>query len=543
LNNAIVNFSIPRSEPVLDYLDGSPERKALVKELERQVSTVVDIPAIIDGREVRTGETRDVVMPCDHGHVLARFHAVGPAEVQQAVEAACRAREHWMNLSWLERAAVTLKAARLISEKYRYTINAATMLGQGKNIFQAEIDSCCETVDFLRFNSYFISEIYNEQPLSTPEQMNRMEYRPLEGFVFTVTPFNFTAIGSNLNMTPVLMGNTTVWKPATTAVLSNYYLMQVYREAGLPDGVVNFLPGSGAVISGVTLGSKDLAGIHFTGSNSTFNGLWKTVSGNLERYRSYPKLIGETGGKDFIFIHHSADTDQAATALIRGAFEYQGQKCSACSRAYIPLSLWPEIKEKMLGMLSRIKVGDVRDFDCFVNAVIDEKAFDSIMGYISLAKKTPRAKIIAGGEGDKSTGYFIQPTIIETDDPHLTTMEEEIFGPVLTVYPYPDDRYEDTLKICDETSPYALTGSIFARDRAALVTACRILRYAAGNFYYNDKCSGAMVGLQPFGGSRASGTNDKAGGSHNLMRWISPRTIKENYLPPADFPYPYMRAR
>lgn len=543
MNNAVISFSLPSNEPALGYLSGSPERTALEQELKRQASTVVDIPAIIGGREVRTGRIREVAMPCDHGHVLARVHEIGPAEVQSAIEAAGRAREQWMTLSWLERTAITLKAARLISEKFRFVLIAATMLGQGKNAFQAEIDSACETIDFLRFNAYFISRIYNEQPQSTPEQMNRIEYRPLEGFVYTISPFNFTAIASNLNMTPVLMGNTTVWKPATAALLSNYYLMKVFKEAGLPDGVINFLPGSGPVVSGVALKSRELAGIHFTGSNGTFNGLWKAVSGNLENYRSYPKLIGETGGKDFIFLHPSADLNQAATALVRGAFEYQGQKCSACSRAYVPASLWPDLREILGDMLSRIKTGDVRDFGCFANAVIDGKAFDGIMEYIRRAKAAPEAEIIAGGEGDKSKGFFIHPTIIETTDPHFLTMEEEIFGPVLTVYVYLDDRFEETLKLCDQTSPYALTGSIFAQDRFALVRACQILRYAAGNFYYNDKCSGAIVGLQPFGGARASGTNDKAGGSYNLMRWISPRTIKENYLPPADFPYPYMRAR
>ncbi|MBI5805653.1 L-glutamate gamma-semialdehyde dehydrogenase [candidate division TA06 bacterium] len=540
MNNAVFNTALPGNEPIYGYLKGSPERRALEKELERQSSIIVDIPAIINGREVRTGKTKNVVMPCDHGHVLAKYHQVGPEEVKQAIKAACDAKEEWMTMSWVERTAITLKAAKLIADKHRYLINASTMLGQGKNVFQAEIDSVGETIDFLRFNAYFISKIYGEQPLSTPEQMNRVEFRPLEGFVFTITPFNFTAIGSNLNMAPVLMGNTTIWKPATTSLLSNYYLMQVFKEAGLPDGVINFLPGSGAVISEVAMKSKELAGIHFTGSNNTFNSLWKGVSDNLGTYKSYPKLVGETGGKDFIFVHNSSDPAQVAAAFVRGAFEYQGQKCSACSRGYVPKSLWPEVKDRMQGMLKRIKLGDVRDFDCFVNAVIDERSFDSIMGYISKAKSSPIAKIIAGGEGDKSKGYFVQPTVIEAFVPHFVTMEEEIFGPVLTIYVYEDDQFEETLKICDSTSPYALTGAIFARERSAIVTACQALRYAAGNFYYNDKCSGAMVGLQPFGGARASGTNDKAGGVYNLLRWISPRTIKENYLPPVDFPYPYM---
>jgi len=540
MNNAVFNTAIPNNEPIYGYLKGSPERAALEKELQRQSSIIVDIPAIINGREVRTGKLKMVAMPCDHGHILAKYHQVGPEEVKLAVKSACEAKEQWMTMSWVERTAITLKIAKLISDKHRQLINVSTMLGQGKNIFQAEIDSVGETIDFIRFNAYFISKIYGEQPLSNPEQMNRIEYRPLEGFVYTITPFNFTAIGSNLNLAPVLMGNTTVWKSATTSLLSNYYLMQVFKEAGLPDGVINFLPGSGAVISDVVLKSKELAGIHFTGSNGTFNGLWKSVSDNLGIYKSYPKLVGETGGKDFIFVHNSSDPVQVATAFVRGAFEYQGQKCSACSRGYVPKSLWPQVKEKMLEMLSRIKVGDVRDFDCFVNAVIDENSFDNIMGYISKTKSSGQAKIITGGEGDKSKGYFVQPTVIEASDPHFLTMEEEIFGPVLTIYVYDDDKFEETLGICDSTSPYALTGAIFARERSAIVTACQTLRYAAGNFYYNDKCSGAMVGLQPFGGARASGTNDKAGGVYNLLRWISPRTIKENYAPPTDFPYNYM---
>lgn len=540
MNNAVFNTAIPNNEPIYGYLKGSPERAALEKELQRQSSIIMDIPAIINGREVRTGKLKMVTMPCDHGHILAKYHQVGPEEVKLAVKSAIEAKEKWMTMSWVERTAITLKIAKLISDKHRNLINASTMLGQGKNIFQAEIDSVGETIDFIRFNAYFISKIYGEQPLSTPEQMNRIEYRPLEGFVYTITPFNFTAIGSNLNLAPVLMGNTTIWKPATTSLLSNYYLMQVFKEAGLPDGVINFLPGSGAVISDVVLKSKELSGIHFTGSNNTFNGLWKSISDNLGAYKSYPKLVGETGGKDFIFVHNSSDPVQVATAFVRGAFEYQGQKCSACSRGYVPRSLWPQVKEKMLEMLSRIKVGDVRDFECFVNAVIDENSFDNIMGYSIKAKFCNQTKIIAGGEGDKSKGYFIQPTVIETSDPNFLTMEEEIFGPVLTVYVYDDDKYEETLNICDNTSPYALTGAIFARERSAIVTACQTLRYAAGNFYYNDKCSGAMVGLQPFGGARASGTNDKAGGVYNLLRWISPRTIKENYAPPTDFLYPYM---
>ncbi|MFH0988928.1 MAG: L-glutamate gamma-semialdehyde dehydrogenase [bacterium] len=540
MNNAIFNFPVPSNEPVLGYMPDSPERKALVDELNRQASMVVEIPTIINGKEVCTGVLKKVVMPCDHSHILAHYHEAGPEEAVKAIEAGVRAKKEWMQLSWVERAAITSKAAELIVSKYRYVLNAATMLGQAKNIYQSEIDAVTETVDFLRYNAHFVSKIYSEQPLSTSQQMNRIEYRPLEGFIFTVSPFNFTAIGSNLNMAPVLMGNTTIWKPATTAVLSNYYLMKIFQEAGLPDGVINFLPGPGAPVSNVILKSRDMAGIHFTGSNGTFNWLWRKVCENLENYKSYPKLIGETGGKDFIFVHPSADAQQAATAIVRGSFEYQGQKCSACSRIYVPRSLWLEIKEIMLSMIARIKMGDVRDFNNFLNAVIDERAFESIMNYIKRAKTSSTATIVAGGKGYKSIGYFVEPTIIETIDPHFVTMEEEIFGPVVTAYVYDDDKFEETLKLCDETSPYALTGSIFARDRYALVKACQELRYAAGNFYYNDKCTGAMVGMQPFGGARASGTNDKAGGVLNLLRWTSARTVKENYLPPTDFPYPYM---
>lgn len=414
------------------------------------------------------------------------------------------------------------------------------MLGQGKNVFQAEIDAICEVIDYLRFNSYFVSQIYDKQPSSKFDNINRLEYRPLEGFIYTISPFNFTAIASNLNASVAIMGNTTVWKPSTTSLLSNYYLMKIFQEAGLPDGVINFLPGSGPLISSVVLSHKDLAGIHFTGSTATFKALWKMTSDNIETYKSFPKLVGETGGKGFIFAHHSAEPQEVATALVRGAFEYQGQKCSAASRAYIPKSLWTETSGIILKMVSEIKTGDVRDFDNFVNAVIDDISFNKIMGYIDKAKKSSETEILAGGEGDKSKGYFVKPTVIVTSNPHFVTMEEEIFGPVMTIFVYEDAEYENTLKICDNTSPYALTGSIFSNDKYAMIQACRILRYAAGNFYINDKPSGAMVGEQPFGGSRGSGTNDKAGSYLNLLRWTSPRTIKETFLPPKDYRYPYM---
>jgi len=457
-----------------------------------------------------------------------------------AIEAALEAKDCWLNLAWMERAAIMAKAAELISKKYRFLINAATMLGQGKNILQAEIDSACEVIDYFRFNNYFASMIYMDQPASENETINRLEYRPLEGFVFTVTPFNFTAIASNLNTSVALMGNTTVWKPATTSILSNYYLMKILEEAGLPAGVINFVPGSGSLISSIVLKHRDLAGIHFTGSNATFNTLWKQVSENLSIYKSYPKLVGETGGKDFIFAHNSANPLELATAIIRGGFEYQGQKCSAASRAYIPSSIWDATREHLLRMISEIRMGDVTDGHNFVNAVIDEAAYERTMGYIEKSRTATDATIIAGGKGDKSKGYFIEPTIILAKNPGYVTMEEEIFGPVMTVYVYEDDKFEETLKLCDETSPYGLTGSIFSRDKYAMIKACRALRYSAGNFYINDKPTGAMVGQQPFGGARASGTNDKAGSYLNLIRWVSPRTIKETLIPATDFKYPFM---
>jgi 1-pyrroline-5-carboxylate dehydrogenase len=540
MNNAIYNFREPKNEPVLSYKPGSPERKTLEEELNKQINQVIDIPLIIGGKEIRTGKTGKVVSPCDHQHLLANYHMAGEAEVTLAIKAALDAKCEWMNLSWMERAAIMAKAAELISKKYRYQINAATMLGQGKNVLQAEIDSACEVADYLRFNTHFASLIYMEQPISENETINRLEYRPLEGFVYTVTPFNFTAIASNLNTSVALMGNTTVWKPATTSLLSNYYLMKIFEEAGLPAGVINFIPGSGSLISNIVLKHKDLAGIHFTGSNSTFNTLWKQVSDNLSIYRSYPKLVGETGGKDFIFAHNSTNPPELATAIIRGSFEYQGQKCSAASRAYIPKSIWEETKKLMLQMLSEIKIGDVMNFKNLVNAVIDESSFDKIMSYINIVKLSAEAKIIAGGKGDKSKGYFIEPTIIVTENPHFLTMEEEIFGPVMTIYVYSDELFEETLKLCDETSPYGLTGAIFSNDKYAMIKACRALRYAAGNFYINDKPTGAMVGQQPFGGARASGTNDKAGSHLNLIRWVSPRTIKETLIPATDFKYPFL---
>jgi len=540
MNNAIYSIKPPENEPLFSYAPGTNERAELEKELARISSETVEIPVIINGKAVRTGTTGRIVMPHDHAHVLATYHMAGEKEAAAAIEAAMNAKDMWMALSWIERSSVMLKAAELLSKKYRYTILAATMLGQSKSVQQAEIEAAGETIDFLRFNTYFAGQIYEEQPRSMYDQFNRVEYRPLEGFIYTVTPFNFTAIASNLNMSVALMGNTTVWKPATTSLLSSWILMQVFMEAGVPAGVINFLPGKGSVISSVVMSNPDLGGIHFTGSNGTFNELWKSAAANLDRYRSYPRIVGETGGKDFIVVHNSADDLAAATAVIRGSFEYQGQKCSASSRVYIPRSLWPQISEHLKRQASEIKVGDPADFSTFMNAVIDEKAFDKIMGYISLARSSQECEIIYGGNGDKTVGYFVEPTIILTTNPKFITMQEEIFGPVVTIYLYEDEKYEETLHLCNETSPFGLTGSVFATERTALVRACQVLRFAAGNFYYNDKPTGAMVGLQPFGGARASGTNDKAGGRLNLLRWTSPRTIKETFIPATDFRYPYM---
>jgi delta-1-pyrroline-5-carboxylate dehydrogenase, group 1 len=540
MNNAIYNFREPKNEPVLTYEPGSMEREMLIGALKSQYGSVVDIPLIIGGKEIRTGKTGKVVMPSEHGHVLATYHMAGEKEAEMAVKAALDAKCEWMTLAWMERAAIMIKAAELISKKYRYLLNAATMLGQGKNVYQAEIDSACELIDYLRFNSYFASLIYREQPFSDNQSINRLEYRPLEGFIYTITPFNFTAIASNLNTSVALMGNTTVWKPASTSLLSNYYFMTILKEAGMPDGVINFVPGSGALISSVVLKHKELAGIHFTGSNPTLNTIWKQVSDNLSVYRSYPKIVGETGGKDFIFAHSSADPLALAAAIARGAFEYQGQKCSAASRAYIPRSLWKPAKNHLKMMLSETKTGGEMDFNNAVNSVIDEPSYDRIMAYIDMARRSTEAEIIAGGNGDKSKGYFIEPTVIVVANPHFITMEEEIFGPVMTIFVYDDEKYDETLKLCDETSPYGLTGSIFSNDKYAMIHACRILRYSAGNFYINDKPTGAMVGQQPFGGARASGTNDKAGSHLNLTRWVSPRTIKETLIPATDFRYPFM---
>lgn len=540
MDNAIFRFAKPINEPVKAYAPGSVEKSSLKQMLSQLATEQWDIPLIIGGKEIRTGNTGKVVMPHNHKHVLATYHKAGEKEVQMAVDAAVKAQREWSELPWVERASVMMRIAELISTKYRYALNASVMLGQSKNPMQAEIDAPCELIDFLRFSAFYAGQVYADQPYSDTGILNRMEYRALEGFVFTLTPFNFTSIASNLNLAPAMMGNTTVWKPSTTAIYSNYILMKIFREAGLPDGVVNFVPGQGSLIGKVVTQSPELAGFHFTGSTGTFNTLWRTIGENLGTYRSYPRIVGETGGKNFIFAHASAPAEDVATAIVRGAFEYQGQKCSAASRAYIPSSLWVEVKERVGAMLASVRMGDVQDFTNFVNAVIDEASFDNIMSYINFAKQSPEATVLFGGNGDKSEGYFIQPTVIVTTNPSFKSMAEEIFGPVITIFVYDDKQYEETLELCDRTSPYALTGSIFARDRYAIDKAFKLLRYAAGNFYINDKPTGAVIAQQPFGGSRASGTNDKAGGPLNLIRWTNPRTIKETYVSPTHYGYPFL---
>jgi 1-pyrroline-5-carboxylate dehydrogenase len=537
--NARFHVPAPRNEPNLGYAPGSPERAALKSELARLSSQEIEIPVVVGGKEIRTGRLAEVRMPHRHGHVLARFHQAGPEEVARAAEAARAARREWGAMAWADRAAVFLKAADLLAGPWRQVLNAATMLGQSKTPFQAEIDSACEVIDFWRFNVAFADEIYAQQPLSAPGVWNRVEYRPLEGFVFAVTPFNFTAIAANLPTSPAMLGNAVLWKPASTAVLSGWYLLKLLEAAGLPPGVIGFLPGSGRDVGDPALAHPDLAGLHFTGSTAVFQGMWRTVAGNLPRYRSYPRIVGETGGKDFVFAHPSADVDALVTALVRGAFEYQGQKCSAASRAYVPASLWGAVRERLVAEVQALRMGDVADFRNFMGAVIDRGAFDGIKGYVDFAKSSPEAKVVAGGGCDPSTGWFVEPTVVETSNPRLKLMQEEIFGPVLTVFPYADARLDETLQLCDETSPYGLTGAIFARDRSAIARMTAALENAAGNFYVNDKPTGAVVGQQPFGGARASGTNDKAGSAANLSRWVSQRAIKETFAPPTRVGYPY----
>ena len=540
MNLGYFNYPAPANEPVLNYAPGSPERRLLkdtLKELKRREQ---DIPMVIGGKEIRTGKTRAIRPPHEHAHVLGHFHEGGESHVTQAIEAALKAKKDWAGLSWENRAAIFLKAADLIATRYRPYMNGTTMLGQSKNAYQAEIDSACELIDFLRWNVHFLSEIYRQQPISGPGVHNRMEYRPLEGFVLAITPFNFTAIGGNLPASAALCGNTVVWKPAHTQIFSAHMFMHILQEAGLPDGVINLIYVDGPLLGKICFSHADFGGVHFTGSTGVFNQMWKTIGENMSIYRSYPRIVGETGGKDFVLAHESADPDVLATALLRGAFEYQGQKCSAASRAYIPDNLVAAVKKKLVDGLKTFKMGTVEDFSHFINAVIDEKSFDKIQSYIDKARSDPKAEIWAGGHCDKSKGYFIEPTIIEAKDPHYLTMCEEIFGPVLTVYCYKAAEFEKTMDLVDSTSPYALTGSIIAQDRQAVERATERLRYAAGNFYINDKPTGAVVGQQPFGGARASGTNDKAGSILNLYRWLSARTIKETFHPPIDYKYPFL---
>ena len=530
----------PRNEPVKDYAPGSPERAELQQRLHELERDRIEIPLVIGGKDVKTDETFEAVMPHRKSHVLADVHAGGQAEVEQAIEAARKARNDWARTPWEERAAIFLRAAELLSGPWRATVNAATMLNQSKTAHQAEIDAACELTDFFRFNVEFMTRIYKEQPQSAPGTWNRLEYRPLEGFVFAVTPFNFTAISGNLPSSPALMGNTVVWKPASTAAFSAYYVMRLFQEAGLPDGVINLVYGPGSVIGEAALASPELAGIHFTGSTPVFNSMWKTVGSNIGSYRNYPRIVGETGGKDFIVAHPTADVEAVATAIVRGSFEYQGQKCSAASRVYAPSNLWPELRERLADEIKQLKVGDVSDFSNFMGAVIDANAFKTQRDAIDEAKAAAQAKVLVGGGVEDTEGYFVEPTVIETEDPDFRTMREELFGPVVTAYVYPEKNWDDTLDLVDRTAPYGLTGAVFARDRDAIEDAHEKLEYAAGNFYVNDKPTGAVVGQQPFGGSRASGTNDKAGSMWNLIRWVSPRTIKETFVPPKDYRYPYM---
>ncbi len=528
----------PVNEPNHTYAPGTPQRAELKARLKSMAAEKIEIPLIIGGREIHTGRIEHSVMPHDHAHVLADYHLAGPEQIQQAIAATAAARREWAAWPWEDRAAVLLRAAELLSTSWRSTVNAATMLGQSKTAFQSEIDAASEMIDFWRFNAYFAQELYNEQPISGPGVWNQMEYRALEGFIYAVSPFNFTAIGGNLTTAPALLGNTVIWKPASSAMLSAYYTDKVLEAAGLPPGVINFLPGNSVEITNALLDSPDFAGIHFTGSTAVFNSMWKKVGENMGRYRTYPRLVGETGGKDFIVAHPSADPMEVAVAMARGGFEYQGQKCSAASRVYIPQTLWNEVRDRTIAMMKEFKVGDVRDFRNFMGAVIDKKAFTKISEYLEDAKKN--AKVLQGGGAKGDAGYFIEPTLIETQDPGYRLLCEEIFGPVLTAYVYPDGQWEETLDIIDKTSPYALTGAVFARDRGAIRQAASALRNAAGNFYINDKPTGAVVGQQPFGGARGSGTNDKAGSKLNLVRWASARTVKETLAPPRDYKYPFM---
>ncbi len=530
----------PQNEPILEYKPGSPEKRELKEKLKELKSKKIDIPLIIGGKEVRTGNTAECVIPHDHKHVLAQYHKAGEKEIKMAIDAAMKAKEEWKKFSWVDRVSIFKKAAKLLSGSWRSTLNAASMLGQSKTPFQAEIDAACELIDFFNYNAFFLTQLYQEQPVSSNAVWNRSEYRPLEGFVFAVTPFNFASIAGNLPSAPAIAGNTSVWKPASSAVYPAYFIMKLFEAAGLPGGVINFIPGRGSEVGDIVLKDPNLAGIHFTGSTGVFQHMWKTIGDNIKEYKTYPRIVGETGGKDFALVHKSSDVDEVVTAIIRGAFEYQGQKCSALSRAYIPQSMWEKTHTKLISELETVKMGNPEDFTNFMSAVIDKAAFKTISEYIDYAKLSKDAKIICGGNYDDSKGYFIEPTVILTTDPHFKTMKEEIFGPVVTLYVYEDSKFEETLKICESTSAYALTGAIFAKDREIIVHAARALENAAGNFYINDKPTGAVVGQQPFGGARASGTNDKAGSAMNLLRWMSVRSIKETFEPPKDYRYPFM---
>jgi 1-pyrroline-5-carboxylate dehydrogenase len=541
-NNSIINVPFPENEKVYNYEQGSIERSLLIEAIDDLKSKKIEIPLVIGGKEIKTGKTAKVVCPHNHSHVLAEYHMASKKEIRLAIEESQKAWKKWQNIAWQDRISIFLKAAELLSTKYRYLINAATMLSISKNAYQAEIDSACELIDFLRFNSYYAAEIYKQQPLYSPKGVwNYVLYRPLEGFVFAVTPFNFTAISGNLPTSPAIMGNVVLWKPASSAVYAPYFLMKIFKEAGLPDGVINFVPARGSEIGDTVLKSELFSGVHFTGSTAVFQSMWKTIGENISKYKSYPRIVGETGGKDFIFAHNSADLKKLVTATIRGAYEYQGQKCSAASRLYLPKSIFNEFMNTFESEMKKVKVGDVEDFKNFVNAVIDENAFDTIVSYIEFARGSKDAEILYGGTYDKSKGYFIDPTVILAKDPHFKTMQEEIFGPVLTIYAYEDEKVDEMLDICDKTSMYGLTGAVFANDREFIAKAMKKLEFSAGNFYINDKPTGAVVGQQPFGGSRASGTNDKAGSYLNLLRWVSPRAVKESFNAPDSIEYPFMK--
>jgi 1-pyrroline-5-carboxylate dehydrogenase len=543
MSNAYFKLPVPVNEPILNYGPGSPEKTELKNKLKELRSTEIEIPLIIGGEEIRSGNTAEIRIPHNHSKKLGVYHKAGEKEVKMAIKAALRARKTWANMPWEHRASIFQKAAELLSGPWRATLNASTMLGQSKTPYQAEIDSACELIDFWRFNTHYMTQLMSDQPYSPKGMWNRMEYRALEGFIFAVTPFNFTSIAGNLPTAPAIVGNVALWKPASSAVYSAYYLMKLWEEAGLPGGVINFVPGSGSQVGDPVMASPDLAGIHFTGSTAVFQGMWKKIGDNIQNSKYYPRIVGETGGKDFIFAHSSCDVDALAVAALRGSFEYQGQKCSAASRMYIPTSIWKRFKDKYTSEVSKIKMGDIEDFTNFMGAVIDKAAYDSIKSYIDYAKKANDAKIITGGNCDDSKGYFIEPTTIVTTNPRFKSMQEEIFGPVLTIYVYDDDKFEETLELCNTTSPYALTGAIWAQDRNMLVKMSDKLRDAAGNFYINDKPTAAVVGQQPFGGGRASGTNDKAGSAMNILRWMTVRSIKETFVPPKDWKYPFMNEK